>query len=87
MASEDEVLSLLQNLVGLLPQEGEIDLSSLAKKLSGRPLSDVAFVVREGARIAARSGKDKLNQESLAKALETSPARDEDGGHRKIGFV
>lgn len=87
MASEDEVLSLLQNLVGQLPQEGEINLPTLAKKLSGRPLSDVAFVVREGARIAARSGKDKLNQESLVKALEASPSRDEDSGHRKIGFV
>lgn len=87
MASEAEVLSLLQNLVGQLPQEGEINLTTLAKKLSGRPLSDVAFVVREGARIAARSGKDKLNQESLLKALEASPARDEDGGNRKIGFV
>lgn len=87
MASEEEVLSLLQNLVGQLPQEGEINLSSLAKKLSGRPLSDVAFVVREGARIAARSGKDKLNQESLTKALDASPARDEDDGHRKIGFI
>jgi len=81
------VLSLLQNLVGQLPQEGEINLTTLAKKLSGRPLSDVAFVVREGARIAARSGKDKLNQESLVKALDASPAREEDGGHRKIGFV
>ena len=87
MASETEVLSLLQNLVGQLPQEGEIDLSSLAKKLSGRPLSDVTFVVREGARIVARSGKDKLNQESLVKALDASPAREEDVGHRKIGFI
>lgn len=88
MASEQEVLSLLEKLVSELPQEPGIDLPPLAKKLSGRPLSDVAFMVREGARLAARSGKDKIDQDSLARALEASPARDgEEGGHRKIGFM
>lgn len=88
MASEEEVLSLLKKLVGELPQEPGIDLAPIAKKLNGRPLSDVTFVVREGARLAARFGKDRLDQQSLCKALETSPARDsEDEGHRKIGFV
>jgi hypothetical protein len=75
-------------LVGELPQEPGIDLAPIAKKLSGRPLSDVAFVVREGARLAARFGKDKLDQASLLKGLETAPARDGEGeGHRKIGFM
>jgi len=88
MASEEEVFSLLSKLVGELPQEADIDLVPIAKRLNGRPLSDVAFVVREGARLAARSGKDKVDQASLAKALETAPARDgEDDGHRKIGFM
>ena len=88
MASEEEVLSLLGKLVGELPQEPGIDLGPIAKKLNGRPLSDVAFVVREGARLAARSGKDRLDQASLLLALETAPARDEEGdGHRKIGFM
>ena len=88
MASEEEVFSLLSKLVSELPQESGIDLAPFAKKLSGRPLSDVAFVVREGARLAARSGKDKLDQASLLKGLETAPARDGEGeGHRKIGFM
>ena len=88
MASEEEVLSLLGKLVGELPQEAGIDLGPIAKKISGRPLSDVAFVVREGARLAARSGRDKLDQASLLRALETAPARDSEGeGHRKIGFT
>jgi hypothetical protein len=88
MASEEEVLSLLAKLVSELPQEPGIDLAPLASSLKGRPLSDVAFVVREGARLAARSGRDKLDQKSLLQALGTSPARDgEDAGQRKIGFV
>ena len=88
MASQEEVLSLLSKLVGELPQESGIDLGPIARKLDGRPLSDVAFVVREGARLAARSGKGKLDQTSLLGALDTAPARDVEGGeHRKIGFT
>jgi ATP-dependent Zn protease len=87
MASEYEVLSLLEKLVSELPREDGIDLQSLAKKLSGRPLSDVAFMVREGARLAARSGKNEIDQNSLVLALKASPARDgKEEEHRRIGF-
>lgn len=88
MASEGEVLSLLEKLVGQLPQDPGINLTVLAGRLGGRPLSDVAFMVREGARLAARSGKEKLDQQSLLSALEKSPARDgADPSQRRIGFV
>ena len=88
MASEAEVLALLTKLVGDLPKSADIDVAPLAKRLVGRPLSDIAFVVREGARLAARAGKDKLDQESLVRGLEASPARDGEGEtHRRIGFT
>ena len=66
-----------------------MDSKSLAKELAGRPLSDVSFVVREGARLAARSGREKLDQASLLSALHASPAREREGGDskRRIGFV
>ncbi|MBL0320392.1 MAG: ATP-binding protein [Alphaproteobacteria bacterium] len=75
MASEQEVQALLEKLITELPLENGIDVSALAKPLTGRPLSDVAFVVREAARLTARDGKSKLDQESLNKALLASPAR------------
>lgn len=87
MASEEEVLSLLNKLVDPLPKDGEIDVTHLARKLCGRPLSDVSFVVREGARLAARAGKHKIDQESLDAALESTPSRNEDDQPRKIGFI
>jgi cell division protease FtsH len=87
MASREEVLALLEKLVGDLPCDDGIQLDSLASKLEGRPLSDVAFVIREAARLAARSGKDKLGQVNLDKAIEAAPARDGQESHRKIGFV
>jgi hypothetical protein len=88
-ASEAEVQSLLDKLLSSLPKESDVDSKPLAKELAGRPLSDVSFVVREGARLAARFGKEKLDQTSLLSALLASPAREREGGEtkRRIGFV
>ena len=88
-ASEVEVQSLLDKLLSSLPKEPDVDSKPLAKELAGRPLSDVSFVVREGARLAARSGKERLDQASLLAALRSSPAREREGGEtkRRIGFV
>jgi cell division protease FtsH len=63
MASEEEVRALLGKLVTDLPCENDIDVAILAKRLTGRPLSDVAFSVREGARLAARAGIGHLPNE------------------------
>jgi len=87
-ASEEEVSSLLEKLLSTLPKQDGVDPKPIAHELAGRPLSDVAFVVREGARLAARSGKDMLDQASLLSALEAAPAREREGGkQRRIGFT
>lgn len=88
-ASEVEVQALLDKLLSSLPKEPDVDSKPLAKELAGRPLSDVSFVVREGARLAARSGKDHLDQASLLAALKSTPAREREGGEtkRRIGFI
>lgn len=86
-ANADEVLALLVKLLETLPKYRSVDAVSLAKKLAGRPLSDIAFVVREGARLAARAGEDKLGQEFLLAALEGAPSRTQEGVSRRIGFV
>jgi AAA+ superfamily predicted ATPase len=87
-ASETEILSLLEKLLSALPKSDDVDPKPFAHELAGRPLSDVAFVVREGARLAARSGKNALDQESLLAALESAPAREREGGQqRRIGFI
>lgn len=86
-ASAEEVLSLLEKLLATLPKDKTVDPAPLARKLAGRPLSDIAFVVREGARLAARAGEDKLGQAFLLEALEDAPSRTEGGSDRHIGFV
>lgn len=88
-ASEVEVQALLDKLLSSLPKESNVDAKPLAEELAGRPLSDVSFVVREGARLSARSGKDRLDQASLLSAMHSSPAREREGGEtkRRIGFI
>ncbi len=87
-ANEAEVLSLLEKLLSSLPKDDSIDPRPFAQKLAGRPLSDVSYVVREGARLAARGGKNRLDQESLLAAMASTPAREREGSVvRKIGFV
>ena len=87
-ASEIEVRSLLDKLLSSLPREQDVDSQPLARELAGRPLSDVAFVVREGARLAARSRKERLDQASLLAAMHAAPAREREGGaQRRIGFI
>lgn len=87
-ASEVEVLSLLEKLLSTLPKEDDVDPAPFARELGGRPLSDVTFIVREGARLAARAGKDKLDQVSLLAAMQAAPAREREGTKRHpIGFI
>jgi ATP-dependent Zn protease len=87
-ASEVEVLSLLEKLLSTLPKEEDVDPAPFARELAGRPLSDVTFVVREGARLAARAGRDRMDQASLLTAMHAAPAREREGAKRHpIGFT
>jgi cell division protease FtsH len=86
-ASAEEILVLLNTLLANLPHDETIDLMPLAKGLAGRPLSDVTFVVREGARLTARLGRDRLNQTFLLEALAAAPSRAREEPKRRIGFV
>ena len=88
-ASEMEVRDLLENLLASIPKDRDVDANLLARSLTGRPLSDVTFVVREGARLAARAGKDRLDQESLLTALGTAPDRAPRSceNSRRVGFI
>jgi hypothetical protein len=85
-ASEEEVKALLDKLIGKLPKNSPIDTQQLAKKLSQRPLSDVSFVVREGARLAARAGLSRVEMSFFEAALAASPSRGTES-HSKMGFI
>jgi SpoVK/Ycf46/Vps4 family AAA+-type ATPase len=69
MPSRDEVKSLLNLLLKKLPAIPTLNIEALLDILTGKALSDSAFVIREAARLAARSGKPQIDQESIDTAL------------------
>jgi SpoVK/Ycf46/Vps4 family AAA+-type ATPase len=86
MPSKIEVASLLETLVGKLPKEANLSLEASLDALTGRPLSDAAFVIREAARLTAKVGKSRIDQVSLDTALGSLP--DAKGKQaRRIGFA
>lgn len=68
---ESEITELIQALLAGRPCEENLSLAGAIRYLVGRPLSDSAFFVREAARLAARSGKAKIDDISIAQALRT----------------
>lgn len=83
-AGREEISGLLQALLADIPNDVD-DLSGLANRLAGRPLSDVAFVIREAGRLAARARKERIGADEIAAALAKSPSRNADD-QRRIGF-
>lgn len=88
MPSEVEVHSLLTAKLADIPAEDNIDIAATAKALAGRPLSDVAFIIREACRLAAKSGASKVGATHIKTALDVSPSRVlNEPKPRKIGFI
>jgi len=85
MPTRDEVKSLLDSLLGNIPTADNIDISPLLEALTGKPLSDATFVVREAARLAAKAGKSEIDQDSITSALASLP-KDTEKKDRHIGF-
>ena len=86
MPTKQEVKSLLEDLLGKLPTDGNLPLESLLEKLTGKPLSDAAFVIREAARIAAKSDKRIIDEDSLLVAL-ANLCDQKDDKKNPIGFA
>jgi Cdc6-like AAA superfamily ATPase len=82
-ASAQEIEGMLAHL---LRDRSNIvqELANHARALSGRPLSDVAHVVDEAARRAARERRDSITDVDVQAALAKSLPRDRE--RRRIGF-
>jgi hypothetical protein len=65
----EEVAALLEDLVAERPHSEGMNLGAAATRLAGRPMSDVAWAINEAARLAVKSGKDKVDDISLFGAI------------------
>ncbi|HBL53341.1 MAG TPA: ATP-binding protein [Syntrophaceae bacterium] len=86
MPSREEVASLVDSLLSSLPKADGLNVGKILDALTGKALSDSAFVIREAARLAARAGKTKLDQESIEVALNNLPNGREKKS-RGFGFI
>jgi len=85
MPSAEEVSGLVESLLQKVPVEGELGTDEVVRSLTGRALSDAAFVVREAARLAARAGKSVLDEASLRAALASLPPQE--AKKQQMGFI
>ncbi len=85
MPSRIEVAALLESLLAKLPKVDVLNMDTTLDTLTGKALSDSAFVVREAARLAAKAGQSRIAQEHLEAALRSLPA--ERNTSRPIGFT
>ncbi|MDR2523382.1 MAG: ATP-binding protein [Synergistaceae bacterium] len=83
MPSRVETASLIDFLLKGLPKNDGLKMDALYDALTGRALSDSAFVVREAARLAARAGKSRIDQERIEQALSLLP---DEKKKRSVGF-
>lgn len=86
MPSREEVASLLNTLLSKLPKTEDLNIDKILNILTGKPLSDSAFVIREAARLAAKAGKKGLDQDSIILALNSLP-QEKEKKERRIGFT
>jgi SpoVK/Ycf46/Vps4 family AAA+-type ATPase len=86
MPSRVEVASLVDSLLSKLPKAGDLNVDKILDALTGKALSDSAFVIREAARLAAKAGKTELDQTSIEAALNSLP-KDQKKKSRRIGFA
>ena len=85
MPSSQEVEVLLNKLFSERPCE-DLSLDEVVRFLTGRPLSDVAFLVQESARLAAKSGKLRIDNMCLSQALNEMKNRFSTPPRKKVGF-
>ena len=84
MPSREEILSLLQSLLKDRPTAPDLPLEEYSGELSGRPISDISFMMREAAKLAVRGRKEVIGPDELRAAIDALPPKE--GQKRRIGF-
>ena len=84
--SREEVAMLFNSLLDKLPISNNLELDKIVDKLTGKPLSDLTFVIRDAARLAAKASKSQIDQQSLSDAFNNLP-EDSEKNRKPIGFI
>lgn len=85
MPTKEEVMALLNKTLEHLPIDIDVKYEAISDLLKNRPLSDVAFVVKEAGRIAASKDKDTIDSASFFEAISLMTDKPKNKV-KKIGF-
>ena len=86
MPSYDDIYQLITSLLNDLPHDEYIDIHELSVRLQGNSVSDVAFIVKEAARLTARNHLKSITQENILIAIQNCCSL-ENNTKRTIGFI
>ena len=81
-----ETEELLEFQLKDLPTEQNLKLSTTAKTLAGRPISDIAYATREAGRLAVLRGKERIDRQLLQEACGKLSNENGTKDRRRIGF-
>lgn len=84
MPAAEEIRQVLEAGFAKLPHEEGLQTAAAAESLAGYPMSDVAFLLRETARLTAREHSRCISQKTLDAVVASLTAGGE--GRRTIGF-
>ena len=86
MPTAEDIRTMLDVALEKLPKEPDLNLDGVVQALTDRPRSDVAFVVKEAARLTAFRGKDRISQDEIDTALKTRATTAAEPKKKRIGF-
>lgn len=66
---ETELKEVVDAFLSKIPHDKPLDLTNLYKKLANKPISDIDFVLRQSAIIAAKKDKDYIDKQCIEQAL------------------
>lgn len=84
-AEKEDVTDLLNEKFKRIPV-CDIDVAELAEKLEKRPMSDIAFVIKQAGRIAVKKKQKMISEECFEEALSLLESG-ERKNKKRIGFV
>lgn len=73
MATAEEIETLLTAQFKELPVDENVNVREIAKRLSGRPLSDVTFILREAGKTAVKNKLERMDECCFLTALQQLP--------------
>ena len=85
MPTKEEIIAVIKNGITKIPTEDNIDIDEIAKKICGRPMSDISYVIRQAARLAVKNNCEKVCQANFDEAI-SALGDNKQGSKKKIGF-